>query len=577
LEVQGRPALAPRRLSPALGWLWARRWAALALVTVVTVAATIVDAQPVRSPWWTYADADASYTASALNLLLGEPVRFVDHPGLPVTEAATLVFGVDALLDKGGLTWDTRLEYVDERLLDLDRTRGIFRGLAIAVYLAGALLSFLLVARLFGHWTWGFAAGLLWAAAPGLVPMSIQLRPDVLLALLTLVFAYLVGRAVESRSASTYAWAAAVAGLAFMVKLHSAGLLVPLGIALAWRPPLPALPRPDRRLLIAIGLAVAVPALLLNWARTPFDLTEAQTQALVGVLAVGAACAAVIRFVPRLAAYGVVAAGYLAGLALPIALDVPDGLQALVQAGKTATGTGVQSGVESFSTPFSQVDDIVGPRVMVVFLLAAGAGVYGLVRRQPQPVVWAAGGLAMAILAFARPPNIHYFAPAYVFSSLCLLWLVHRSRPGATAPLLLWPVVLLLAWPAYDQREAPAAEANRFAGIVAPSKVAVDARLQPGEVAFVPSYWPFADARYYELVQIYVDHVPAYPYRYLPAIVGARDFAAIRGWTPRYYVGPQAASVAGDASIPLGEAGTYPVRRIPETDLALEILGPPQG
>jgi Dolichyl-phosphate-mannose-protein mannosyltransferase len=576
LEVQGRPALAPRRLSPALAWLWARRWAALALVTVVTVAATIVDAQPVRSPWWTYADADASYTASGLNLLLGEPVRFVDHPGLPVTEAASLAFGVDALLDKASLSWDERLAYVDERLLDLDRSRGIFRGIAIAFYLAGALLSFLLIARLFGHWTWGFAAGLLWLAAPGLVPMSIQLRPDVLLAVLTLVFAYFVGRAVESRAASTYAWAAAVAGLAFMVKLHAAGLLVPLGIALAWRPPLPALPRPDRRLLIAVGLAVAVPALLLNWTRAPFDLTQAQTQALVGVLAVGAACGAVIRFVPRLAAYGVVAAGYLAGLVLPIALDVPDGLQALVQAAKTATGTGVQSGVESFSTPFSQIDDIVGARVMVVFMLAAAAGVYGLVRRQPQPVVWAAGGLAMAILAFARPPNVHYFAPAFVFSALCLLWLVHRSRPGA-APLLIWPVVLLLAWPAFDQREAPAAEANRFAGVVASSQAVVDSRLQPGEVAFVPSYWPFADARYYELVQIYVDHVPPYPYRYLPAIAGARDFAAIRGWTPRYYVGPQAASVAADASIPLGDAGTYPVRRIPETDLALEILGPPQG
>ena len=43
-------------------------------------------------------------------------------------------------------------------------------------------LSFLFAARLFGHWTWGLAAGLLWAAAPGLTAMSIQLRPDVPLA-----------------------------------------------------------------------------------------------------------------------------------------------------------------------------------------------------------------------------------------------------------------------------------------------------------------------------------------------------------------------------------------------------------
>ena len=78
--------------------MWERRSAALAFVLALGIAATIVAAQPLRSPWWTYADADASYTGVALNLVAGHPAQFVDHPGLPLTEATALVFGADALL-----------------------------------------------------------------------------------------------------------------------------------------------------------------------------------------------------------------------------------------------------------------------------------------------------------------------------------------------------------------------------------------------------------------------------------------------------------------------------------------------
>jgi len=554
-------------LSPAVARAWERRWAVLALAALVTVAVVVVGAQPLRSPWWTYADADAAYTASALNLLLGERVGFVDHPGLPVTEGATLLFGVDALVEEQSLTAKARSAYADERLLDLDRARPIFRGLAIALYFAGVLLSFLLVTRLFGHWTWGFAAGLLWLAAPGLVGMSIQLRPDVLLAALCLVFGYLVARGLETRATSPYAGAAFVAGFAFMVKLHAVGLILPLGLALAWRRPLDHW-RPNRRAVLAVALTIAVPAELLNWARGPFDLTERQWQALAALVAGGVIALALAR----VSAVGVVAAALVAGVGVPIALDVPDGLQALVNAAASATGTGVQEGIEPFSTSFLRIDDIVGPRVAAFFLLAAVGCVVGLIRREPQPVVWASGALALGVLAFARPPNVHYFAPAFVLSTLCVFWLFRRG--GRAALLLVWPVVLLLAWPAYRDREAAAAEAKRFAGVVAASKAVVDTRLQPGEFAYVPSYWPFPDARYYELVQLYVSHVPPYTYRYLPATARAREFARTRSLRPRYYVGPQALDVSGDASVALGDAGTYTVRRLSDADLALEILGP---
>ncbi len=148
-----------------------------------------------------------------------------------------LTFGVDALFEERSLSEAARKRYVDDKLLHLDSARGVFRGLAIAAYLLGAVLSFLLIGRLLGHWTWGFAAGILWLAAPGLVAMSIQLRPDVLLAVLCLVFAYAVGRALQTRDPLQYVLAGMFAGLAVMTKLHALGLVAPLLVATFWRPP----------------------------------------------------------------------------------------------------------------------------------------------------------------------------------------------------------------------------------------------------------------------------------------------------------------------------------------------------
>ena len=547
--------------------VWRHKWATLALAAVLTVCAVAVSAQPVRSPWWTYADADASYAASALNLLLGEPVNYLDHPGLPVTESATLVFGLDALASERNLALAERTAYADERLLDLDRARPVFRGLAIAFYLAGVLLSFLLVTRLFGHWVWGLSAGLLWLAAPGLLPMSIQLRPDVLLAVLCLLFGYLVARGLDTQATAQYAGAAFVAGLAFMVKVHAVGLLPPLALALAWRRPLDAW-RPTDRLVLVVVAALAIPALLLNWGRGPVDLTAAQWQ----ILAAFAAAWALALALARVTAVGVVAVALLAGIALPVALDVPDGLQALVRATEPLRGVGVQEGIEPFSTQFTRIDDLVGDRVVAFFVLAAVAGVVGLATRQPHPVVWATGALAMGVLAFSRPPNVHYFAPAFVLSTLSVLWLFRRA--GTSGGFLVLPLVALLAWPAYANRDAPAAEARRFAGVVAASQAFVDGRLRPAEFAYVPSYWPFADSRHFELVHLYVSHVPAYTYRYLPATARAREFAEASGLRPRYYVGPQAADIDGTARVTLDQAGTFTVRRLPGADLVLEIIGP---
>jgi Dolichyl-phosphate-mannose-protein mannosyltransferase len=583
LEVQGRTVLAPGRLSPALAAVWARRWAVLGLAAVVTVSALVVAAQPVRSPWWTYADADASYAATALNLVLGKEVRFVDHPGLQVTEAAAVGFGVDALLHEGSLGHDARQAYVDRLLLDLNRARSVFRGVSIAFYLAGALLAFFLIGRLLGHWTWGLAAGIVWIAAPGLPAMSIQLRPDVPLAVLCLVFAYFIGRALELRSAGYYAAAATVAGFATMLKIHAIGLAAPLLLAIVWRPPAEGwgeqlrsdLRRAARNwVVLALGGTWLLLAVLMNWEQVPFTPTVAQLAVLLDLVVAVVACVAVARVAPRVGGLlALVTAAFAAGLLLPVTLELPAGLQALVNIVKTATGSGVQQGVESFSTPLWRIGDLVSHQVLLVLALAGLGAVLGVVRRDPLPVVLAVGALAMGVLAFARPPNVHYFAPAFVLALPAALWTLRRE-PGR-ASLLVWPVVLYLVWPSLSNRHAPAAEANQFAGIVASSKAYVDRRLGRNEIAFVPSYWPFADSRYFELVRLYVEYTPPYRYRYLPTTGAALAFAREHGLRPRYYIGPQAADVNGTKNVPLGELGDYEVRRDPHAQFVLDLVAGP--
>jgi hypothetical protein len=596
LEVQGRPVLAARGLTGRTAHVWARRWAVLALATVVTVAVLVVEAQPTRSPWWTYADADASYTASALNLLAGYEVFFVDHPGLPVTEAVAVAAGVDALLEEHSLSQGARLRYTDRTLLDLDRARGLFRGFAVAFYVLGATLAFALAAKLFGHWSFGLANGLLWFAAPGLIPMSIQLRPDVLLAVLCLVFAFLVGVAVERRSVWWFAGAAAVVGFAAMVKLHALALLLPLAVAAFWRPPsegmvLDAL-RDARRYVRTHRLTVAavaapwlVLAVLLNWERFPFHPQWSQIRITAIVLALTAAAVAAAEIAARMHApswvrrvasrfNALLVVAFTAGLLVPVALDVQDGTRALDHIWRNMRGEGVQQGIEPFSTPLSALHAIVGTPVVFVFLVALLAGVVGAVRREPVPVVWAVAALSTGTFAYARPPNVHYFAPAFVFAALAMLWLFQRE-PRARMPLLAWIVVLYVFLPAWDGRAAGGEQEERFAQLVEPAKHYVDSRLRPNEVALVPSYWPFADARYFELVKIYVQHAPPYAYRYLPATEAARSFASGQQPPPRprFYVGPLAQNLTQPIEVEIGDLGPYTIA--PAEGVVAEIVAGP--
>ena len=89
-----------------------------------------------ESPWWTYADADASYTASALNLCSGDEAT-VRRPSRPAAHR-----GVALAFGRRRARWTReplarRAAALRRRtLLDLDRARWLFRGFAALLYLA---------------------------------------------------------------------------------------------------------------------------------------------------------------------------------------------------------------------------------------------------------------------------------------------------------------------------------------------------------------------------------------------------------------------------------------------------------
>jgi hypothetical protein len=71
-------------------------------------------------------------------------------------------------------------------------------------------------------------------------------------------------------------------------------------------------------------------------------------------------------------------------------------------------------------------------------------------------------------------------------------------------------------------------------------------------------------------VQIYVDHTPRYPYRYLPTTAAARPYAKLNELRPRYFVGLLAAT-PGPQQLQLGDLGVYTIRKAAGGDIVWHI------
>jgi hypothetical protein len=154
------------------------------------------------------------------------------------------------------------------------------------------------------------------------------------------------------------------------------------------------------------------------------------------------------------------------------------------------------------------------------------------------------------------------------------LWLAQyvqellRMRAFARVALLVWPLVIFVAWPPFRDRHLLPEAAARNATLAAPADAAVLKRLKPGEVAITSFYWPNGDARYYDEVQFYVTYTPRYPYRFLP-VGGGVDWAARTGLRPAYYLGFDAPTLD---TIELGSFGRFRVERLPESELAVRLV-----
>lgn len=552
------------------------RWAPVAGgVLALAAAALLVALQPVRAPWWHWADPDGAYVGNSLNILVGNHTYYLDHPGLPTQDALALGFGAQYVAGKVTGSSDSRQAFVDERLLDVDQTRLLYRLWAIALFLGATLIAYVAISRLLGHWTWGLAGSLVFVSAPGLGPISFLLRPDSAVAGLCLGIGYLTVTAFERRSAVRYTAAATLLGFAMTWKLTAVGMAVPLAVAALWRFPGPgwfrdvgstlgARTRRHAYWLVPVAAFWLVLCILFNRERLPVVQTDDQRSVLINgaTFLLGYAVLAFVaeRFripwadrVFRLF-YAWLLLAFVVGLALPASLVLDDGVQMLVSMKDTFTGGRVNEGIEPFEDftwdalrryPLNAAAVVVG--------LGLVAGAVGLRRRAYWPFLLALGSLVLATMAAARYSYDYYYAPAFAAAIPGALWLFRR--PGRAAlPIYVWvPVLGLFAWTVsnvqtWEQRQER--EIDAAAGELA------DELLQPGEVILVPHYYfPVEDVRFNSLVDGFVDHVPEYPYRFiaLPRTAGER------GLTPRYLAaGTVELPASGErASVDIGGVGPF--------------------
>ncbi len=555
---------------------------AAGLAITLAAAAALVAQQPLTSSWARYADADAAYAGSGISIAAGERTKYLDHPGLPLQQLFAVTFDADYLTHK--VTGDSRSlrAYAGDTMLHLDRMRALFRGWAVLFYLAGAVAAFFVTARLLGSALLATAAGLAWLAAPGLGPMSIQYRPDVLLAALCLLVAYLIASGGERSSAARLGLAALLLGFTLTVKIHAAGLVFPLALAAVvrhpaagWWPPLRdrAVAVASRRRLWLAAAAVVWLGLIaaLNVAAWPFGPAPAQRVlvaeivAALGLYWLGAAAALRVRrarWARRLLDpfYGFLATALAAGIALPLTLSISDAGLVLQAMKNSLEGNGVNKDVPLFHWARLNIEAVPRERLLLLAAFAVATVVLAARRRRFWPVALLLGAGMLTLMAIGREAPSHYYAPGFVVALPVALWLFAETTrwlrlvPAAGAAAL---AVGALWTPATFQERGTecASSAEKVARL-----------LQPGEVALAAPHLQIPDFLYQSIVKVYVNFVPELPIRFLSLTSDGIATAARRGLHPRYVVGPIAAGVRSPTTLRLGELGERRVRPVYRDD-----------
>jgi hypothetical protein len=574
VEVQSRPLPHESNLSRANELLRA----ALPLAVVLAAAALIVAAQPVASPWWIYADADGTYSASALNIISGGHSKYFDHPGLPEQELLAITFGAVSLPHGG-----PSRSWTNNEMIHLDQARPVFRGWAIFFFVGGAALAYLLLRRLFGHWTWGVAGGLLWLAMPDLSD-TLQIRPDVLLSALLLLTGYLIVRGWERRSTASYAVAAGVAGFALMTKLHAVAILPALVLATALRHPGAGWwqrLRSDGRQFAArhrVGLGVAFVVWLalfaiLNRSHAIPSVHNVHLSLLVllvfAVLVYALGTYLVHEHVSNRAARRVfdpffllLGGAFAVGIAIPLSLVLSDSPRVLIGTFETLIGRNINAGITPFKLSVTDFTAFPLLEAMILLGVATVAAIIGAARRNAWPLLWFVAAAVTTLFATIRLGELRYFAPGYVLAIPAALWLFQRRSSPAPSPLV-WALVAVVLVPTFLHRDDAANKAKGMESVAHATTQLGDRYLGTNDVALVSSYaYAVPDARWWGLVEDFVTSAPTYPYRFLPDDPRALATATSQGLHIRYYIGPAAYPVTKKQTLTLG-TGQYEVEPVP--------------
>jgi hypothetical protein len=545
----------------------------------VAAAALYLALPDSRSPWWIYADPDGAYIGSSLNILIGNHTSYLDHPGLPTQDALALGYGAWHLLDRQRGDAADPTPFVERRMLDLDDSRWLYRGWAIVTYTLGAVLVAILMGRLFQHWTWGVAGGILFLAAPGIAEIAHRLRPDAMLAALSVAIAYLVVTGFERRSAMRYLAAAAVFGFAMTVKISVLWAALPITVAVLWRPPAPGWHHRALESLRSIRpwAWVAIISCLVGWLalclrlnrdRLPVLTNDDQRAVLIdgAALLVGLVVATIVsqrfripwaeRVFSPLTLALVLAFGL--GVFLPASLILDDGIQAVVAAAESISGGRVNANVDAFADfrleAFFRFPMLAAT---IVFALSVAAVVVGWRRGVWWPLVLATAVVPLAIVAAARFSYDYYYAPAYAFALPGALWLLSRGSPRVGLRQAI--VVALVAVPLLG--DVGAEETGQIATGNAAAALA-DELLSPGEVILAPLDIPIEDTRWFTFADGFSDHAPAYPARFVPD--GSWQGAVAADLAPAYVVGKagELPPVGTTAEMTIAGHGPFVVRRL---------------
>jgi Dolichyl-phosphate-mannose-protein mannosyltransferase len=555
--------------------------------TVAAVAVTfafvvvVLAFQPIGSPWWIYANADASYTASGIDLMAGEHTKYLGQPGMPLQDLMAITTETRYVAHKMTSEHETPHAYISQRLLHLDDSRIFFRGYAILFFIATVLLAFVTLSSLLGSPWWGAAGALLFLSAPGLPVMSIQFAPDVLLAGLVLAVGFLVVRAAERRDAWLYTLAALLLGVGTTLKVHAIGLAVPFTVALLVRPPDPRLPgeqakrwlRRYRAPLTAFLAIWVIFCVTFDRTRIPLRTThhEAVVMTRVGLVALGyvALVAIVARFKPlRRLARGpaqplglVIAGAFAAGVLFPGTLVINDLPGMLVGMGQALGHGGVQRALPGTSPTWSELVHTPGLQAVILLALSGVAAGVGLVGRRLQPILWFCAATAMFALATFHPGPVANFAPAFVLSIPGVLWLA-RQLPRLAAPAA---VALVAASLVPTLEKLPkSGDAARLEERQAAAMTSIAKRVltRSGTVALTEDLTALPDIRWHDDVQQAIPWYPDYPYRFLPDSPDGVNTAARLHLAPAFYIGRLAAGVLEQQTVPI-QFGPYLMKPLP--------------